>query len=92
MNSPPDREFRLLSAAFRPSAANVDKIERRLFSPIAENWRGRPLVSQGVVINLIASTTTRTALKIRAKLDVGTNPTRDQGLRPRTGRWRPQDS
>ncbi len=42
---------------------------------ITQNWRGRPLVSHEVIINLIASTTTRTGLKIRAELDRGHYPT-----------------
>jgi hypothetical protein len=40
-----------------------------MFCHIAENWRGRPLVSYEVVVNLIASTTTRQGLKVRAALD-----------------------
>lgn len=42
---------------------------------ITRNWRGRPLVSHEVIINLIASTTTKTGLKIRAGLDSGHYPT-----------------
>ena len=40
-----------------------------MFSHITKNWRGRPLESHEVVVNLIANTTTRTGLKIRAELD-----------------------
>ena len=43
--------------------------------PITQNWRGRPLVSHEVIINLIANTATRTGLKIRAELDGGIDPT-----------------
>ncbi|HUY44967.1 MAG TPA: ISAzo13 family transposase, partial [Streptosporangiaceae bacterium] len=44
-------------------------IEHRMFSHITRNWRGRPLESREVVVSLIANTTTRTGLKIRAELD-----------------------
>jgi hypothetical protein len=46
-----------------------------MFSHITRNWRGRPLVSHEVIINLIANTTTKTGLKIRAGLDTGHYPT-----------------
>jgi hypothetical protein len=41
---------------------------------ITQNWRGRPLVSHDVIINLIANTTTQAGLKIRAELDRGIYP------------------
>ena len=50
-------------------------IEHRLFCHITQNWRGRPLVSLEVIVNLIGHTTTRTGLKIQAGLDTGTYPT-----------------
>lgn len=50
-------------------------MEHRIFSHITRNWRGRPLVSHEVVIELIANTTTQTGLKIRAELDTGHYPT-----------------
>ena len=46
-----------------------------MFSHITQNWRGRPLVSHEVIVNLIANTTTQEGLKIRAELDRGTYPT-----------------
>jgi hypothetical protein len=52
-----------------PGTSKWNKIEHRLFSHISQNWRGRPLVSHEVVVNLIASTKTRTGLRVRAKLD-----------------------
>ena len=52
-----------------------NKIEHRMFSHITQNWRGRPLVSHEVIINLIASTTTKTGLRIRAALDERKYPT-----------------
>lgn len=56
---------------FPPGTSKWNKIEHRLFSFITKNWRGRPLVSYQTVVNLIASTTTRTGLKVRAALDAG---------------------
>lgn len=52
-----------------PGTSKWNKIEHRLFSQISQNWRGRPLVSHEVIVNLIASTRTATGLKVRAKLD-----------------------
>ena len=52
-----------------------NKIEHRMFCHITQNWRGRPLVSHEVIINLIANTGTRQGLKIKAELDEGTYPT-----------------
>lgn len=54
---------------FPPGTSKWNKIEHRMFSRITENWRGQPLSSLEVVVNLIASTTTRTGLAIRAELD-----------------------
>ncbi|SDY38725.1 Rhodopirellula transposase DDE domain-containing protein, partial [Modestobacter sp. DSM 44400] len=51
-----------------------NKIEHRLFSFITINWRGKPLESRQVIIDLIASTTTRTGLKVYARLDEGSYP------------------
>jgi hypothetical protein len=42
-----------------------------MFSFITQNWRGRPLISHEVIINLIANTVTKTGLKIKAALDTG---------------------
>jgi len=52
-----------------PGTSKWNKIEHRLFSHISMNWRGRPLTSHEVVVNLIAATTTRTGLKVHAELD-----------------------
>jgi hypothetical protein len=54
---------------FPPGTSKWNKIEHRMFCHITKNWRGRPLVSRQVVVNLIGSTTTRTGLHIQAKLD-----------------------
>ena len=60
---------------FPPGTSKWNKIEHRLFSQITENWRGRPLVSREVVVNLIANTTTTTGLKVNAAIDEGKYPT-----------------
>ena len=60
---------------FPPGTSKWNKIEHRMFCHITQNWRGRPLVSHEVVINLIAATTTQQGLKIQAELDQGRYPT-----------------
>lgn len=55
-----------------PGTSKWNKIEHRLFSHISMNWRGRPLTSHQVVIDLIGATTTRTGLKVHAELDDST--------------------
>ncbi len=60
---------------FPPGTSKWNKIEHRMFCHITQNWRGRPLVSHEVIVNLIANTTTRAGLKIRAELDRGKYPT-----------------
>ena len=57
-----------------PGTSKWNKIEHRLFSAISLNWRGRPLVSHEVIVELIAATSTRTGLKVRAELDPGDYP------------------
>jgi len=52
-----------------PGTSKWNKIEHRLFSHISINWRGRPLVSHEVVVELIGATTTSTGLKVQAALD-----------------------
>ena len=54
---------------FPPGTSKWNKIEHRLFSYITMNWRGRPLTSYEAVVNLIASTRTKTGLKVEARLD-----------------------
>lgn len=54
---------------FPPGTSKWNKIEHRLFSFITKNWRGKPLVTHQVIVNLIASTTTKTGLTVRSRLD-----------------------
>lgn len=60
---------------FPPGTSKWNKIEHRMFCYITANWRGRPLVSHEVIVNLIANTTTGAGLAIHAELDQGTYPT-----------------
>lgn len=57
-----------------PGTSKWNKIEHRLFAYISQNWRGRPLVSFEVIVNLIADTTTATGLEIQAELDTNAYP------------------
>ena len=57
-----------------PGTSKWNKIEHRLFAYISQNWRGRPLVSFEVIVNLIADTTTTTGLEIQAELDTNAYP------------------
>ncbi|SET71324.1 Rhodopirellula transposase DDE domain-containing protein [Nitrosomonas marina] len=54
---------------FPPGTSKWNKIEHRMFCHITQNWRGRPLLSRQVVVNLIGNTTTKAGLRIRAELD-----------------------
>ena len=60
---------------FPPGTSKWNKIEHRLFSFISQNWRGKPLVSHEVIVNLIASTKTETGLTVRAQIDTEEYPT-----------------
>ena len=59
---------------FPPGTSKWNKIEHRLFSFISMNWRGRPLVSHEVLLNLIANTRTKSGLTVKAELDPGVYP------------------
>lgn len=57
-----------------PGTSKWNKIEHRLFSQITMNWRGRPLKTHQVIVDLISSTTTATGLTVRCTLDTGEYP------------------
>jgi hypothetical protein len=57
-----------------PGTSKWNKIEHRLFSFISINWRGKPLTTYRVIVELIAATTTRTGLRVHADLDTGHYP------------------
>ena len=54
---------------FPPGTRKWNKIEHRLFSHITMNWRGQPLISHEVIVNLIAATTTSKGLRVSAEID-----------------------
>ena len=59
---------------YPPGTSKWNKIEHRLFSAITSNWRGRPLTSHQVVVDLIGATTTRTGLTVHAEADTNSYP------------------
>jgi hypothetical protein len=59
---------------FPPGTSKWNKIEHRLFSFITQNWRGKPLISHEVIVNLIAATTTGKGLRVHCKLDTNQYP------------------
>jgi hypothetical protein len=64
-----DLKLKLHVCHFPPGTSKWNRIEHRLFSFITQNWRGRPLVSHQAIVNLIAGTTTKTGLIVKAALD-----------------------
>jgi hypothetical protein len=59
---------------FPPGTSKWNKIEHRMFSFISLNWRGKPLISHEVIVNLIASTRTAQGLAIQAEIDTSRYP------------------
>ncbi|MGH8566404.1 MAG: ISAzo13 family transposase, partial [Gammaproteobacteria bacterium] len=59
---------------FPPGTSKWNKIEHRLFSFISQNWRGKPLVSHRVIVELIGATTTKSGLEVYAQLDENEYP------------------
>jgi hypothetical protein len=64
-----DSGLTLIVCHFPPGTSKWNTIEHRLFSFISQNWRGTPLISHQVIVNLIAATTTRAGLVVKAALD-----------------------
>jgi len=54
---------------FPPGTSKWNKIEHRLFSQISKNWRGKPLETYGIIVNLIGATKTKTGLEVKAEID-----------------------
>ena len=54
---------------FPPGTSKWNKIEHRLFAQISKNWRGKPLTTYSIIVNLIASTKTTTGLQVNAGID-----------------------
>ncbi len=61
-----------------PGTSKWNKIEHRLFSFISKNWRGTPLISLAVIIQLISNTTTKSGLKVACSVD---NNTYEKGIK-----------
>jgi len=66
--------LRIRVCHFPPGTSKWNKIEHRLFSFITMNWRGRPLISHEVIVQLIASTKTRSGLTVRSEIDANSYP------------------
>jgi hypothetical protein len=65
-----DRErLKVTVSHYPPGTSKWNKIEHRLFSYITKNWRGRPLIDYRTIVDLIASTTTKTGLTVEVRLD-----------------------
>ena len=71
---PNGRDCTLSVSHLPPGTSKWNKIEHRLFCHITQNWRGKPLVSHEVIVNLIANTTTSKGLKVKAELDTSSYP------------------
>ena len=69
-----DSGLEIVVCHFPPGTSKWNKVEHRLFSFISRNWRGQPLISYEVIINLIAATTTSTGLEVYARLDQNEYP------------------
>ncbi|GAC1359379.1 MAG: ISAzo13 family transposase [Ktedonobacteraceae bacterium] len=57
-----------------PGTSKWNKIEHRLFAWISQNWRGKPLTSYAVILQLIAATTTQAGLTVQCQLDTTNYP------------------
>jgi hypothetical protein len=60
---------------YPPGTSKWNKVEHRMFSFITKNWRGKPLTSYQVIVELVAAATTETGLRILAEYDQGYYPT-----------------
>jgi transposase len=69
-----DLSLRIPVCHFPPGTSQWNQIEHRMFSSITKNWRGRPLVSRGVIVNLIGHVRTGSGLRIKAELDTHSYP------------------
>ena len=64
-----DSNMSITVCHFPPGTSKFNKIEHRLWAQVTSNWRGQPLTSREVIVNLIGATTTRTGLSVHAELD-----------------------
>ena len=70
--------LRLTVCHFPPGTSKWNKIEHRMFCHITRNWRGRPLTSYAVIVQLIGNTRTRAGLKICSELDAHAYPLKEK--------------
>ena len=70
-----DTGCQLSVCRFPPGTSKWNQIEHRMFRRIPQNWRGRPLISHEVIVNLMGHTTTRGGPAIRSELDDDSYPT-----------------
>jgi Rhodopirellula transposase DDE domain len=70
-----DTGLRVTACHLPPGTSKWNKIEHRLFSQITMNWRGRPLKTHQIIVDLINATTTTTGLTVHCVLDTGQYPT-----------------
>ena len=66
--------LRITVCHFLPGTSKWNKVEHRMFCHITENWRGRPLLSQAVIVNLIGHARTSEGLRIESELDENSYP------------------
>jgi Rhodopirellula transposase DDE domain len=71
-----DRGLAVTVCHLPPGTSKWNKIEHRLFAHSSMNWRGRPLSSHEVSVELIGATTTGAGLQVQAELDLGQYPTK----------------
>jgi hypothetical protein len=69
-----DTGLRIEVCHLPPGTSKWNKIEHRLFSFINQNWRGKPLSSHEVIVQLIAATSNRKGLRVHAELDPALYP------------------
>jgi hypothetical protein len=82
---------------YPPGTSKWNKIEHRMFCHITQTWRGKPLVSRGAVVELIAATTTKTGLTVQCELDgrayakgIKVTDAEMATLNIETGSWHPE--
>jgi hypothetical protein len=67
-----ETRLRIAVCHFPPGTSKWNKIEHSMFCHITKNWRGRPLLSRALIVNLIGNTKTKEGLRIQAELDTNT--------------------
>jgi hypothetical protein len=70
-----------------PGTSKWNRVEHRLFAFITGNWRGKPLISHAVIVQLIAATKTKAGLEVRCELDPQHLSCRHQSLGRRSCRY-----